>query len=540
MSKYIFMILLLAPAPFLGSSGGRCRSSTGLVGVALEASEKRAVAVDLKTPRSSNGILGSGVTRRGERDLNRTGIVEETDDEGVRVRRVAGNLAQPPETVLSFVPEVGSDRENGVCEAFSPHVAGDAFVARGSGAMTCSSGKFSLGGAYAHVAVKTIGLAVLIGGACPVLKDVVTRVLKVDFTFPGGADEAFPVGLVEYGDDTTTAANRLVASDAVDFQALNGSRNVVFGDVVRRGLGGVTVEDVLGQSGWKKTREVVGVAGVEARFAAGDGHAGFGVNSRHVGRQIQVEQFVGQRFSVGSRINRSYGQNFERPSPVQRQLDLEDVCVGVGVARFGALSNSGCRVVDPNPIILFVNGAAEKSIGECRVLTFHLEDVEAVLFAHNCVSAKLAVGGEIAVLKLIASETLMAAGVLIVEDRHREAGEAVHVHLVRSETGGGANRVVVGELDVREMKIPIVLSLVDDHGEHLSHGVVDAFNPTVAVGMVGTCSDFAHVEALKKGNRQFGAELKTIVGQDAGRAAPERYVFVDQNVSGALGGEGGV
>ena len=95
---------------------------------------------------------------------------------------------------------------------------------------------------------------------------------------------------------------------------------------------------------------------------------------------------------------------------------------------------------------------------------------------------------------------MVTTGVDVVEDGHRKTRETVHVHLIRSETGCSTNRVVVGELDVGQVEIPIILTFVDDHGEHLSHGVIDAFDPTIAIWMIGAGSDLAHPEAFEEGD----------------------------------------
>ena len=64
------------------------------------------------------------------------------------------------------------------------------------------TGEFPTGGADTHVAVEAIGLAVLVGGASPVLQDVVLRVLEIRFPFPGGTSETLPVGFVENREGT--------------------------------------------------------------------------------------------------------------------------------------------------------------------------------------------------------------------------------------------------------------------------------------------------------------------------------------------------
>ena len=51
------------------------------------------------------------------------------------------------------------------------------------------------------------------------------------------------------------------------------------------------------------------------------------------------------------------------------------------------------------------------------------------------------------------------------------------------------------------MDVPVVLSFVDDHCQHLSHGVVDALDATVAVGVLGVRRDFSHAEELVHGKR---------------------------------------
>ena len=57
-------------------------------------------------------------------------------------------------------------------------------------------------------------------------------------------DKDLPAGVVEDGYDSAPAAYRAMAGDFLDLQALDGHGNVVLGDVVRRALGGVVVEDV--------------------------------------------------------------------------------------------------------------------------------------------------------------------------------------------------------------------------------------------------------------------------------------------------------
>ena len=97
-----------------------------------------------------------------------------------------------------------------------------------------------------------------------------------------------------------------------------------------------------------------------------------------------------------------------------------------------------------------------------------------------------------AVFQMVAGEALMASGVVVFEDGEGKVGEAVHMHLVQRQPGGGADGIVVSKFHVWQVDVPVVLSFVDDHRQHLSHGVVDALDAIVADGMVGARRDFPH------------------------------------------------
>ena len=70
--------------------------------------------------------------------------------------------------------------------------------------------------------------------------------------------------------------------------------------------------------------------------------------------------------------------------------------------------------------------------------------------------------------------------------------------------------------------------------------MVDAFDAAVGAGMVGTPGDFVDAEALIEGAREFGAELKTVIGKESNGASPERDVAIDQYISRAECGELGL
>ena len=64
-----------------------------------------------------------------------------------------------------------------------------------------------------------------------------------------------------------------------------------------------------------------------------------------------------------------------------------------------------------------------------------------MLFAHDFISATLAVASEVAVGELIAIEALMATPVRSVEDGEREAREASDMDFIGGKARGGANGV---------------------------------------------------------------------------------------------------
>ena len=75
----------------------------------------------------------------------------------------------------------------------------------------------------------------------------------------------------------------------------------------------------------------------------------------------------------------------------------------------------------------------------------------------------------------------MAGDSSTLENREREAWQPTLMDIVGSQTRDGADGNVVRKFDRRELFIPVVLELADDHRQHLGHRVVYTFHPTVAV-----------------------------------------------------------
>ena len=70
--------------------------------------------------------------------------------------------------------------------------------------------------------------------------------------------------------------------------------------------------------------------------------------------------------------------------------------------------------------------------------------------------------------------------------------------------------------------------------------MADAFDAAVGAGVVRTRGDFVDAEALIEGAREFGAELKAVVGKESNGASPQRDVAIDEDVGRAGCGEHGL
>ena len=69
--------------------------------------------------------------------------------------------------------------------------------------------------------------------------------------------------------------------------------------------------------------------------------------------------------------------------------------------------------------------------------------------------------------------------------------------------------------------------------------MVDTFYASVSAGVVGACGKLMNSEQLVNGGRESSPKLKANIGQEGGRASPQRNEAVYQNVSGAFGGKFG-
>lgn len=107
------------------------------------------------------------------------------------------------------------------------------------------------------------------------------------------------MGLVHDDENAPPAANELVPRDLVDLDPFRRLRDVVEGDVELRKLIGGGVDHVLDEVGRKALWCVVDVVSVPEWFAAKDGDERFGVSSKHVQREFEVQELVVKEPTIG-------------------------------------------------------------------------------------------------------------------------------------------------------------------------------------------------------------------------------------------------
>ena len=107
-----------------------------------------------------------------------------------------------------------------------------------------------------------------------------------------------------------------------------------------------------------------------------------------------------------------------------------------------------------------------------------------MVFANSFVRVLLSVCSQVTVGQVVVVRTLASRDSSAFVNRQRETRKSTHVNLVGRQTRRRANRIVVCQLDVREMQVPVVLSFIDDHSQHLNHSVVHPLNASVTVWMI--------------------------------------------------------
>ena len=99
-------------------------------------------------------------------------------------RRVHVDLPKLPQTVVALVPKMGSVGKHRGAVAAKPFCARNAAVFVHQESLAVVPRKFPLCSTNSHLAVQTVGLAVLIRSACPVAQYLVAKKLEVHFPLP--------------------------------------------------------------------------------------------------------------------------------------------------------------------------------------------------------------------------------------------------------------------------------------------------------------------------------------------------------------------
>ena len=275
-----------------------------------------------------------------------------------------------------------------------------------------------------------------------------------------------------------------MAGDLFHFQPLEGGRNVVLNDVVRRGLLGKTIDHELRQPRRKVLGHVPAVVGVGAGLAAFNCLTPTSVRTGQVGREVQIEEVATEWRAVRGLGGGAGADSHDlvRARPVKREFGLEHLGVRV---RLHTLTDDGGRVAHPCPTTHLEVRCRTQRLREGGVSAVNTRNGEGVECAKNVGRELLSVGGQVAIGQVVAGQNLVPHDAGAVENRQGEAWESAHVDLVRRQARRRADIFVVSEFDVRQMQVLNVLSLVDDHSQHLGHSVVHPLNAPVTVGMIG-------------------------------------------------------
>ena len=225
------------------------------------------------------------------------------------------------------------------------------------------------------------------------------------------------------------------------------------------------VEHVLRQPRRWVFGHVPAVVGVGAGFAALDGHTPTMVRTRQFGREIQVYEVAPERRTVrGLGVGAGTDcQDLVRARPVKREFGLE--YLGVGVC-LHTLADGGGTNVHPCPTTRREVRCWTQRVGEGGVSAVNTRNGEGVVCADNVVRALLPVGGQLAIGQVVTGQTLVSHDASAAENHQGKTREYAHVDLVGCQTRRRADGIVVSEFDVRNMQVPIILSLVGDHSLH--------------------------------------------------------------------------
>lgn len=79
---------------------------------------------------------------------------------------------------------------------------------------------------------------------------------------------------------------------------------------------------------------------------------------------------------------------------------------------------------------------------------------------------------------------------------------------------------ILCEFHTWKVRIPIVLRLIPQHGQHLRHRLVYTLYASVSVQVVCACRDFTHAQMVENDDKELGAEPEAVIRQDTREVAP--------------------
>lgn len=101
-----------------------------------------------------------------------------------------------------------------------------------------------------------------------------------------------------------------------------------------------------------------------------------------------------------------------------------------------------------------------------------------MVLKHQLVDTLLTFYDKYAIFKPEATVTLMSSLAPSFNHGDQQPRQPSQMHLVRSESGRGVDRVVEGCVDMMQLLVPVVLSFDNYRREYLRHGVVHALRAT--------------------------------------------------------------
>ena len=159
-------------------------------------------------------------------------------------------------------------------------------------------------------------------------------------------------------------------------------------------------------------------------------------------------------------------QDLARARPVKHEFGREHLGVRV---RLHTLADGGGRVV--HPCTRSEVSCQTQRVGNGGVSVVNTRTGEGVVRANNVVRGLLPIGGHVEIGQAVVGQTQMSHDAGVVENREGKTWESAHVNLARRQARRRADIISVRKFDVRQMRVPIVLSFVDYHSHHLDRSV---------------------------------------------------------------------